>query len=92
MKCTIRGKEREGIMRLQKFSKKKTELRVYGYDNFSGDKGVIIANNYGEAVKVYRQKYNRKITDDHNEYMDDGRYLFDIGIVEKNKMYINTEW
>lgn len=69
----------------------KTENRVYGYDNFHGDKGIIIANNYGDAVKVYRQKYDRKITDDHNEYMNDGCYLFDMGIVKKNKMYVNVE-
>lgn len=82
---------REENMRLRKLFKK-TELRVYGYDNFHGDKGVIIANNYEEAVKVYRQKYDRKIIDDHDEYMEDGCYLFDMGLVEKNKMYINAEW
>lgn len=69
----------------------KTELRVYSFDNFHGDKGVIIAKNYDDAVKVYMQKYDRKITDDHNEYMNDGCYLFDMGIVEKNKMYVNVE-
>lgn len=84
-------KER-GNMGLRKLLKKKTELRVYGYDNFNGDKGVIIANSYDEAAKVYGEKYDRKITDDHNEYMDDGCYLFDMGVVEENKMYVNAEW
>lgn len=92
MKCTIHYTGREENMELRKLLKKKTEFRVYGYDNFQGDKGIIIANSYDEAVKVYREKYDRKITDDHNEYMNDGCYLFDMGVVEENKMYVNAEW
>lgn len=76
-------------MGLQKILK--TELRVYSFDNFHGDKGVIIAKNYDDAVKVYREKYNRKIADAHNEYMNDGCYLFDMGKVKKNVMYVNVE-
>lgn len=78
-------------MRLRKFFKKKTELKVYGYDNFEGDKGIIIANNYEEAVKIYRENYEREITDDPDKYVNGGCYLFDLGKVEKEKMYVTTE-
>lgn len=73
------------------FSKKKG-LKVYGYDNCEGDKGIIIAKNYSEAVKTYKQAYDRNITEEHSEYMEGGCYLSDLGVVKENKVYVNAEW
>lgn len=62
-------------------------MNVYGFDNHDGDLGVIIANNYDEAAKVYEKKYKRVIAKTETEYRNDGCYLIELGPVEENSVY-----
>lgn len=47
-------------------------MNVYGFDNYKGDKGIIIADSNEEAIKIYSKTYNNKITEDWSEYVKGG--------------------
>lgn len=68
---------------------KEKDMNVYGFDNHDGDLGVIIANNYDEAVMVYKEKYKREIVEMETEYRNGGCYLIELGPVKENSVYVN---
>lgn len=67
-------------------------MNVYGFDNYKGDKGIIIADSNEEAIKIYSKTYNNKITEDWSEYVKGGCMLTDHGLVQKCQMYVNVSW
>lgn len=46
-------------------------MRIYAYDIWSGDKGIIVAKTYKEAVEEYRECYDAPLDDDGYDY-DEG--------------------
>ena len=72
-------------------------LKVYAYENYEGDKGVIIAESKDIAENIFYKKYpNRKIvtveSGDYDSSEIKGTYLFDAGDVEENKLYDAFPW
>lgn len=64
-----------------------TMNKLYSYDNCEGDKGVIVAESYEEAVEIYKKEYpKRKIVENGSEYWDNGCYLKEEGSIE-TKLY-----
>lgn len=69
------------------FKKKK----IYSYDNFEGDKGVIIAKSLEEAYKIYKKYYpERQIAYTDEEYWEDGCYIVEEGILDGKSILYNT--
>jgi len=69
------------------------KMNIYSYDNYEGDKGVIIADSYDEAIRLYKEEYpKRKIANNDEEYWDCGCYIEEIGMVEKGKLYNTEPW
>lgn len=65
-------------------------MNIYGFDNYEGDKGIIIADSYEEAVQIYSKIYKNIITEDWSLYVEGGCMLTDLGSVQKNQMYVNV--
>jgi hypothetical protein len=67
---------------------------IYSYDNFDGDKGIIIADSYEEAVEIYKKEYpKRKIADNIDEYYDNGCYIEAEDIYDgKSKLLVTYSW
>lgn len=67
------------------------EKHIFAYENSSGDKGVIIAENKETAEALFKAKYpKRRIlteSDDCDEYTNNGAYLYEAGDVENNKLF-----
>lgn len=64
--------------------------KLFAYENSEGDKGVIVARSYKNALLIFQKKYpDRKvISDDTSEdYWDNGAYLFEIGEIKENELY-----
>ena len=50
--------------------------KLYSFDNFQGDKGIIIADSLAEAHSLYRKEYPKhKIANNQDEYFDNGCYI-----------------
>ena len=65
--------------------------KLYSYDNYEGDKGVIIADSLEEAIEIYKKIYpKRKITNNQEEYFNDGCYLTEEGILDGASKLFNT--
>lgn len=65
--------------------------KLYSYDNFEGDKGVIIANSMEEAEKIYKKEYpERKIARNQEEYWNGGCYMTEEGVIDETSKLFNT--
>ena len=72
---------------------KSKKLKVYGYENSDGDKGIIIATSLKKAKKVYFKNYpKRKLVEDLTEYYEDGAFLFYAGDVKESTAYCVFPW
>lgn len=57
--------------------------KLYSYDNFEGDKGVIIADSIEEAEKIYKEEYpERQIAENQEQYYDNGCYLIEESVLD----------
>lgn len=69
-------------------SESKDKKKLYSYDNCQGDKGVIIADSYEEAVELHKKEYpERQIAEDDTQYWNDGCYLEEVDFVDESKLY-----
>lgn len=68
--------------------------KIYMYDNFEGDKGIIIANSFDEAVTLFKEQYpDREIAETTEKYWEHGSYLEEIDFwSEESRLYIVCEW
>ena len=68
--------------------------KLYSYDNCEGDKGVIIAESYEEAVEIYKKEYStRQIAENDEQYWDNGCYLKEEGSIGTGtKLYCTVPW
>ena len=68
--------------------------RLYSYDNYEGDKGVIIADSFEEAVALYKEQYpDREVADTMKQYWDYGCYIEEIDFMpEESRLYVTCEW
>lgn len=65
--------------------------KLYSYDNYEGDKGVIIAGSLEEAIEIYKKTYpKRKIANNQEEYFNYGCYLVEEGILDGASKLFNT--
>lgn len=72
---------------------KNSKLKLYSYDNFEGDKGIIVAASLEEAEEIYLEEYpNRKIAKCHEEYLDNGCYVSYEGLIEEGRLYCTCSW
>lgn len=57
--------------------------KLYSYDNFEGDKGVIIADSIEEAERIYKEEYHeRQIAKDQEQYYNKGCYLIEESVFD----------
>ena len=47
-------------------------MSIYEYDNWDGDKGIILAESDEQAKELYKANYNRLIYPDEVNVYDDG--------------------
>lgn len=68
--------------------------KIYSYDNHEGDKGIIIADSFDDAVSLFKDEYpDRTIAESPEQYWDHGSYIEEIGpLGGKNGLYIVCEW
>lgn len=50
----------------------KAPMRIYSYDIWDGDKGIILAKSYKEAVEEFKENYEAPIDDIDNMEYDSG--------------------
>ena len=61
---------------------------IYAYDNFEGDKGIIVANSYEEAIELYKKDYpDREIAETQGEYWSHGCFIEKLGTTETSEVY-----
>ena len=62
--------------------------KLYTYDNYEGDKGIIV------AVTIYREMYiDREIAETQEQYWDYGCYIEEIDFwTNEKKLYVVCEW
>ena len=67
---------------------------IYSYDNYEGDKGIIIADSFDEAIELFHKKYpDRQIADDCKQYWDHGCYIEEIDYVRgQSQLYVTCAW
>lgn len=69
------------------------KMKVYSFEIWEGDKGVIIADSYTKARKILKNEYDLDITDDDIEWQSGEKaLLYEIGDLKKNSLYVNVEW
>lgn len=69
--------------------------KLYSYDNFEGDKGIIVADSMEEAEKIYKAEYpERKIIKNNSkDFHDGGCFLTEAGEVDNtNRLYNIFPW
>ena len=65
-----------------------SKKKLFSYDNSEGDKGVIIADSYEEAVELYKKEYpERQIAEDFDQYWSNGCYLLEVGEIDGSELY-----
>lgn len=75
------------------FEKMFAKKKLFAYENFEGDKGVIIAKSKEEAIELFQKEYpGRKIAENDREYFDNGAYLFEVGTVKDRELYCAFPW
>lgn len=73
---------------------KRRKKKLYSYDNFEGDKGVIIAKSLEEACEIYKKHYSdRNIANTDEEYLNNGCYIIEEGVLDgRSVLYNTTPW
>ena len=68
--------------------------RLYSYDNYEGDKGIIIADSWEEAVALYKEQYPyREVAETNGQYWNGGCFIEEIDFVtEESRLYTTYEW
>ena len=68
--------------------------KLYTYDNYEGDKGIIIADSWDEAVALYKEQYpDREVAETQEQYWDYGCYIEEIDFwTDEKKLYAICEW
>lgn len=67
-------------------------MKLFVFDNYEGDKGVIVSENYDNALAAYRQIYSRNVVDNHTDYVNGGCYLTDLGDIKEDGVYVCSEY
>ena len=66
---------------------------LFAYENYEGDKGIIIATSKEEAIKIFKKEYpKRKIAENDQDYYNNGTYLFEVGAVNNHELYCAFPW
>lgn len=68
--------------------------KIFAYENYEGDKGIIIADTELEARGLFLERYpDRKIVNNDHEFWNNGAYLFEFSNLEdKSALYCTFEW
>lgn len=68
--------------------------KIYSYDNFEGDKGIIIADSIDEAIELFNKKYpDRQIADNCQQYFNHGCYIEEVDyLCGQSQLYVTCEW
>ena len=68
--------------------------KIYSYDNYEGDKGIIVADSFDEAVAIFKENYpDREIAETQEQYWENGSYIYEIDCFsEENRLYVVCEW
>lgn len=68
--------------------------KLYSFDNHEGDKGIIVANSWDEAVEILKEEYpDREIAETQDQYCDGGCFMEEIDFwSEENRLYVVCEW
>ena len=68
--------------------------KIYAYDNYEGDKGIIVASSLDDAILIFNQEYpDRKVAETHEQYCEYGSYVYEIDLwSDKDKLYVVCEW
>ena len=68
--------------------------KLYTYDNYEGDKGIIVADSWDEAVALYKEQYpDREVSETIEQYWDYGCYIEEIDFwTDEKKLHIVCEW
>ena len=73
--------------------KENTLKKIYAYEIFEGDKGVIIAPSYKKAKKILKKECGIKVADNDTAYYNGNKaYLYEVGKVKNNKIYATFEY
>lgn len=68
-------------------------MKVFSFEIYEGDRGVIIAKSYKKAKKILKKEYDIYITDDDIEWQEGKKaLLYEIGKLKKNTLYVNVAW
>ena len=69
------------------------KLKVYSFELFEGDKGVIITDSYKKAKEIIKKEYDMDVTDNDQEWQCGKKaFLYEIGDLKKDLLYVNVEW
>lgn len=68
--------------------------KIYTYDNCDGDKGVIFADSFDEAIEIFKDNYpDRNIAENIRQYWDNGCFMEEVDFVpSESKLYVTVEW
>ena len=71
----------------------KIDMRVYSFEIWEGNRGVIIADSYEKATEILKEEYDLDVTDDITEWKTGEKaLLYDIGELKENALYVNVTW
>lgn len=68
--------------------------KIYAYENYEGDKGIIIAYTESEARKIYQKVYpKRRLVDNDDDYSSKCGHLYELDTLsDKSKLYSAFEY
>ena len=68
--------------------------KIYTYDNYEGDKGIILADSFDEAIKIFKNQYPyRGIAENMEQYWNYGCFIEELDFVSsESKLYAIIEW
>ena len=68
--------------------------KIYAYDNYEGDKGIIVADSYDKAIALFKEQYpHREVAKTQEQYLECGSYIYELDCLsEENRLYIVCEW
>ena len=73
-----------------------SRIKIYAYENWEGDKGVIIADSIEEARQIFKEEYpDRIILDQYQDFGDcdgSGAYVFEVEPTQYGKLYCAFPW
>lgn len=68
-------------------------MKLFVYENYEGDRGVIIADTAEKAATIFHDEYpDRKIVDTDEEWRKGNSFLREFGAVENNKLFNILPW